>query len=472
MVRLHRYLAIGVGLMLPLWFLTGTVISFVPFPSLGGAARLAAATPLAGQGRDLPQALQSRCLAFADPQAAAAVERLRLLVVDGALRWLWRDAGGLHACDAASGQPAPRVDAAQAARIVRDFAGSAPVRLDGPLEFDAWTVHDGYLPARPFWRAALGDAAGTELYVSARSGEVLQRTTARERRWNALGARLHWLNLGELRNSFAAWHATIRGIASLALVLVVVGIVLGLSRARQWRRARRPGLSPYRGLRRVHHLAGLGAAFVLLWWLASGWMSLDTGTLFGGESPDAAQRRAWRGLALPLAARRLVAPDPASLGAARELEVLAVAGEPRRVLRGASLPPSAPLPSATLVAAAEAAWVPHRVRRVEPLASDDAYALRGAPYPDGALRLVLDDPAATWLQVDPASGELLSALDGARRWRRWLVDGLHRVDFPLLNRAGDAWHVLLLLGTTVGFVFSMTGVVLAWRRVAGPLRRG
>jgi hypothetical protein len=34
-----------------------------------------------------------------------------------------------------------------------------------------------------------------------------------------------------------------------------------------------------------------------------------------------------------------------------------------------------------------------------------------------------------------------------------------------LNRAGDAWHVLLLCATTLGLVFTATGVVLGWRRL-------
>lgn len=497
MVRLHRVLAMLVGLMLPIWFLTGTVLSFVPFPALGGGARLAAAEPLAGPGRDLAAALRSACLDAEDP----AADRLRLVVVDGALRWVTRGAGPVRACDAATGRESAPVDRAQAARIVRQFAGRPPLRLDGPIDFDAWTVHDGYRPARPFWRASLGDPAGTEVYVSARSGEVVQRTTARERRWNSVGARLHWLNLGTLRDSFAAWHGLMLAVATLALLLVLAGFGLALRRTWQWRRARRRGLSPYRGLRRWHHVAGLGAGLLVLWWLGSGWMSLDTGLLFGHDAPDAGQRRAWRGMPLQRAARAWSALDPAALGQARELEVTALGGVPRLVVRGApagvprwlALPAAgamgtaalqvegvaiavgareaAPLDSTVLVAAAEAAWAPYRVRGVEPLAPDDDYALRGSPYPPGAVRLRLDDPRDTWLQVDAASGELLSALDAARRRERWLVDGLHRLDFPALNRAGDAWHLLLVLGTSCGFAFTLSGVWLAARRLSGALRR-
>jgi uncharacterized iron-regulated membrane protein len=93
--------------------------------------------------------------------------------------------------------------------------------------------------------------------------------------------------------------------------------------------------------------------------------------------------------------------------------------------------------------------------------------LRDAPFPAGTLRLQQDDAAATWVHVDPRSGEIIGVMDRSRRVYRWLVDGLHTFDFPPLNRGG-AWHVLLLIATTAGFALSCTGAWLAWRR----LRRG
>lgn len=37
----------------------------------------------------------------------------------------------------------------------------------------------------------------------------------------------------------------------------------------------RSALSPYRGLQRYHHLLGIAAGVVILWWLMSGRLSLD-----------------------------------------------------------------------------------------------------------------------------------------------------------------------------------------------------
>jgi hypothetical protein len=71
--------------------------------------------------------------------------------------------------------------------------------------------------------------------------------------------------------------------------------------------------------------------------------------------------------------------------------------------------------------------------------------------------------------MDAATGQVISIMDTSRRIHRWLVDGPHTFDFPLLNEAGPLWHVLLLMATTAGFLFSCTGVVLAFRRLRKSL---
>lgn len=500
MARIHRWLGLGIGLMLPVWFLTGAVISFEPFPALAVDERLAGGEPLFAAGRAPGTALHSVCLRA--PELAGA-SRLRLVVVDGGLRWIGRDAAGEVACDADTGLLSAPLPGAAAARIAARFSHAAVRRVEGPLEYDAWTVHDGYLAARPYWRVVLDDQDGTQLYVSRRTGEVAQRTTARQRAWNQVGARLHWLNVGTLRASPTAWHATMRTVASLALALVMLGLGIGLRRAWQARRWPRLRGSPFRGLLRVHHFVGLAGAWVVLLWLGSGWLSLDQGELFGSAAPSASRVAAMQGLSpaqaaldLASAAGPRASPSTAAaaaaigdsaagpgFGAAREAEALAFSGRARLVLRdGGALPRvlqrdargalrEAPaFTDAVLRDAVQSAWAPARVVRLEAIDADDGWARRDQPFPPGTRRLRLDDPAATWVQVDARSGALVSVLDAGRRRYRWWVDGLHRLDFPALNRAG-AWHALLLAGMAAGFCFSLTGILLGLRRLSGAPRR-
>ena len=81
------------------------------------------------------------------------------------------------------------------------------------------------------------------------------------------------------------------------------------------------------------------------------------------------------------------------------------------------------------------------------------------------LRLKFDDPQSSWLQLDPSTGAVINQLDAYGRVRRWLFAFLHSWDWlPLLERRPlwDIWMIGLSLG---GFMISVTGVVLGWRRL-------
>jgi hypothetical protein len=240
---------------------------------------------------------------------------------------------------------------------------------------------------------------------------------------------------------------------------------------------RRRGATPFRGLLRWHHLAGLGAAVLIANWIVSGWLSVDRGLFFSSQVATAEQLRALRGVSLRAAAGQVPELASSGLGLVKEIEIGALAGRATLILRDtgpdfprviqvgalASARPGV-LPDALLISGAEAAWSPARVVRAERVASTDRYARRGQPFPLHTRRLVLNDASETWVHIDAATGEVVSVMDAGRRIYRWCVDGLHNLDFPLLNRGG-AWHVLLVTATTAGFTFAVTGIVLAVRRM-------
>lgn len=470
MTTLHRWLGITIGWLLCVWLVSGIVQSFVPFPALSAAERRAATQVFA------PVAV----VTLPATDRTAPIERLRLTSVAGVARWVATPSDGLAlAFDASTGARLAAIDSKAAVQIAEQFHGTAAASVTGPIPFDRWTVHDKYLPYRPMFRVHFADAAGTQLYVAAATGEIVQRTTVRQRGWNYVGALLHWINLGTLRAHFETWHFVIRALASIALVLVFAGLFVGIRSAwLSYQRARQK-LSPYRGLRRYHHLLGLAAGLIILWWLASGWLSLDRGTFFNGAQPTVAERAALRGGTLWDAAEAFRAYIPGAMRDAIELEWTTISSMPRLTVRthrearyyvlgeGNALAVAPLLDEPTLRSAAERAFAPLRVRTITVPGPDDAYARRGAPFATTVRRLEFADPDHTWLHIDAASGEVISLMDASRRRYRWLVDGMHTLDFPLLNRAGSLWHVLLVIATTFALLFVLTGIALAWRRLRG-----
>ncbi|MFN5528691.1 MAG: hypothetical protein ACK5AT_41540, partial [Bradyrhizobium sp.] len=103
----------------------------------------------------------------------------------------------------------------------------------------------------------------------------------------------------------------------------------------------------------------------------------------------------------------------------------------------------------------------HCGRATEVEAGDDypfVSDVPGAPV----YRIVCGD---AWYHVDAASGALLEKLDSSRRAYRWLYQALHTLDFPSLL-AHPTLRTLVIVGLCAcGFAFSITGVVIGWRRL-------
>ncbi|HSJ78981.1 MAG TPA: PepSY domain-containing protein, partial [Erythrobacter sp.] len=95
------------------------------------------------------------------------------------------------------------------------------------------------------------------------------------------------------------------------------------------------------------------------------------------------------------------------------------------------------------------------------------YAVRGdVPLP--VLRVKFDDDAATWVHIDPASGDILGEADAKRRTYRWLFDLFHRWDLNLLLGTPPARDLLIWLMSLAGLISSATAVVVGWRRLRRP----
>ena len=208
---------------------------------------------------------------------------------------------------------------------------------------------------------------------------------------------------------------------------------------------------------------------------------MDHGRLFSLDQANADQAIRFRGASLASAMAGLTPATLRTLGTAREIEFLAVGGQPFVVQRGAAdaayrlIPLTAgkpqpslnQLPDTLLIRAVAAAWAPTPARDIAAIAADDAYGhTRSDPLPASARRVRLDDAASTWVHVDARSGQIISRMDDSRRLYRWLFNGLHSFDFPFLTGAGPLRQALMLAALAAGLALSVSALVLAGRRLA------
>lgn len=139
------------------------------------------------------------------------------------------------------------------------------------IDHDQWTVAGDFDYDRPLFRYDPNDSAGTEIYISSRSGKIVLTTTRSVRVANYLGSIPHWIYSTPLRHHASAWRALLWWLSLLGTSGAAIGVVIGIVKLGV---AIRDKAWPYRGLQALHHALGLIFAPFILMWTFSGFLSL------------------------------------------------------------------------------------------------------------------------------------------------------------------------------------------------------
>lgn len=467
LILLHRWLGIAFCLLFAMWFATGIVMHFVPFPSLTESERFAGHTPVHGASVAIGPREAISASGIEDAARVRLIQRSDgpVYVVSGRSRLK-----SIRASDAADATvKSPHVALAEAKDHARkrglDISYSSFVEL---ADYDQWNVPNGFDRHRPLFRVALNDAAGTEVYVSSITGEIVLDTTRSERWWNFLGSVVHWIYPAILRKNWSLWDNIVWTLSLLAAVAATLGTVLGIARIKI--RDKRV-VSPYRGWHAQHHVLGLISTVFVLTWIFSGWLSMDHGRLFSrGQLTDAEANAAeptpaWS--TLPAADWKAISP------AAREVEWFAFdrnfyrrdrIGLDRQTLFGSG--DSRPGDRSGFLNSREIQALIERLASgcsfPAVVAADDNYVASSTILGAPVYRSVCGD---VWFDVDGASGIVLQRLDSSRRAYRWLYSALHTLDFPILVSHPRIRSTLIVSLCVCGLLFSVTGLVIGWRRL-------
>ncbi len=503
LVYTHRWLGITGCVLFIAWFVSGVVMMYARMPGLQEEERLVRAAALD---------LSALRVSAADAAHAAGIspDRVRVGMLDGRAIYRLAEGRSIAAVFADSGEPLQGFSQAGALRAARAFMPehASTIAYDAYLtEPDQWTLYSRQF--LPMHRIDVGDADGSHVYLSDRSGEPVMKTTRQQRLWGYLGPVVHWGYFTPLRQNTALWRQIIIGLSLAGCMMCLTGIAWGLWRFSTAGRYRIKGTrsrTPYAGWMRWHHYAGLIFGLVTFTWILSGFFSMSPWEWSPGSAPSASQRRAVAGgplrldLVTPDALRRAAAAMDRTSGT-KELELVQVAGEPsvlayrtpaRDVARWNSayfrLPQVPEHRFVSLVNPARGVFTRFEERVMEQAARAampgvaiaestwlhgydayyyDKHYARSLPV----LRVRFADPGATWLYLDPARGSIALTHGRLSRAERWLYHGLHSLDFPSFYQSRPLWDALLILFSIGGTVLSITTLLPAWRRVTRHTRR-
>jgi uncharacterized iron-regulated membrane protein len=464
---IHRWIGIATCLLFAMWFASGIVMMYVAFPQLTDGERLMA----------LPAIAWDRVLVTPDRAMAVAgvtsyPRDLRLVMLDDTPVYRLLDWNGAHkTISATDSHLIDGITPERALAIAGHHPGAVHPQLVGTIIRDQWSVTAHYDPLRPLFLVSLGDRDGTELYVSARTGELTLDTTQRERIWNWLGSIPHWIYPTFLRQDGAIWRQVVLWISGICIIVAVTGFWIGILRLR-WRRGYAGTVTPYRGWKAWHHIAGLIGGIFILTWIFSGWLSLDPGRYFASRGPtrDMAVRyaghdapqivSAFRSKPMPGAVEArfvwvgghplmvLIDRDGHEIATDPETGVAATLADDEIFAAASHLLPDTPMTTRLRLRRFDAYWYPHHDERPLPV-----------------LRVGFNDADQSWFYIDPRNGDLLAEVDHSGRTYRWLFNALHSLDFSLLLRYRPAWDIVMWLLSLIGMIVSISGILIGWRRL-------
>ncbi|MCU1717739.1 PepSY domain-containing protein [Pseudomonas sp. 5P_3.1_Bac2] len=474
----HRWLGIIGCLFMALWLVSGVVMLYVGYPKLTPSERLS----------HLPRLSADCCQDLPSNWIHRPLKSLRLTSLGGQPHYLMEQLDGRRfAVNARTGEQIMQVDQAWALANAQQYLPGIPLHYQRVLDEDMWSHSRALDDDRPLHLVRAEDGAGTWLYLSGRTGELVRDASHEERVWNWVGAWLHWLY--PLRGGFGfenGWRVLVIGLSLLGTLMAVLGMLVGVLRLR-WRSTYRNGShSPYKGgWLRWHHIGGLLFGLVLVLWVFSGLMSMRPWGLTLNQSKidlNALGQSPLRASEAPVSvAQALTSLQQNGEFAAVELEWRRLAGETYLLARDASGDsriiegngkPLLSFSRERLLAAAQPLANGLRLKDNWQTQYDFHYFARaehsmlgGMPRPLPVLRLRFNDAAQSWLYLDPASGELVASHDQAQRSGRWLFNLLHSWDGQALLQRPRLREGLMIAFSLGSLVIASSGVVLAWRRL-------
>ncbi len=227
--KLHKWLALIIGVQLLIWFASGLLMSWWPIDEIHGDHLVDRKTV-----EMLPAGLR-----LADPagylgDAGMQAERITLRMLNGRAVAEVSGAGKIRLFDATTGAALPPVDAQLATEIAQKAWRGSEASAKVAAVTSASTEYRGALPA---WRVSFADPDNTSLFVASETGQITAVRTGTWRLYDFVWG-LHIMDWQNHEN-FNSWW--LLGFATRGLLLGLAGTVLLFMR---WPLRRRRRVAP------------------------------------------------------------------------------------------------------------------------------------------------------------------------------------------------------------------------------------
>jgi len=476
-VKIHRWFGLAMCVFFVTWFLSGFVMLYVDFPQFGTHDRLLQNSPLDIKAAHFSPSALTQLLpvdtAWKSIRMSLFLNRAvyRLEEIDGDIHTYYTD-GSLFPREIAQSD-------AEAVAVNYLHHHYRPLLTEKITELDQWIPRSFYLIHMPVYRITMDDPAQTMVYVSSKTGEIIQAHNRRDRFLAWCGPIIHWIYPKELIIRRPLWKCVVIFLSCLGIAGSLSGMIIGFIRVKKRNKVY---ISPYtKRWFRWHHYTGFVFGFFTFTWVFSGLLTMSP----FGWSPDAAlsdkeyQKIQGGNLTIKSFAQPIGAAFSKIDFKPVEIELkhfngvnyyiaYAVNGKTRIVqAEGKDRPLEYSFPAQIITAA-----MGRLTGNMAPSAlnfiyqEDNYYYSKHNDSKLPVLRIEYDDPDKTWYYINPSSGAVVLKNTHSRRINRWLYHGLHSLDFFNFQHHRPLWDILIVLLLAGGTGVSITGLIMALKRIS------
>ena len=282
--RLHRFTGVTIAVFFIMWFVTGIILLYHGYP------RVTATDHYRHMQRIDPDGLPDVC----DIPGLSDTAAVMTLSVGNRLgETVWSISGiNRHTATPMDAKPETGgyfVISGDSLIAAKSLTGSdidsiahvwcsegSIVRIDTLNARQQWVMYERYEKSLPILRYYFDDEERSEVFISLKTGEVLQTTTFSQRVWSWIGAIPHKLYIPVLRKDVKRWENVLLAGGLFCLVAALSGMYMGIYYCVANRRKHNDFGSPFKKrIWRHHHISGLIFGIFLIAWGVSGSLAMQ-----------------------------------------------------------------------------------------------------------------------------------------------------------------------------------------------------
>ncbi len=449
---MHQITGCVIALFFLMWFVSGLVLIYHPFPRLSE-------DQLYEKKEVLPSSLPD--IQTIERQAGGKIKRLHLrqFQQQTLATVTTADSTFTFCCTDSLAEVKP-ITFDYLEKTAQDWVNAPILKVDTLHERAQWVLYSRYERVLPIYKFYFDDSEKHELFISGKNGDVQQLSTRSERIWAWFGAIPHKLYIPAVRKDLDLWKGFITVGALFCVLASLSGIFVGfyvlMVRHRQTRRWE----SPYR--KRwfyLHHVVGLIFSFFLLAWGISGYFSMNRIPQWLIDSEGKyifSQSSMWGKKSLSLNAYKLdyrqlksVYPDLKEVRWTHFRDIPAyeiIAGDQELVIDASTTQvKELYIPQETVIAGLKHIHGDDVKYDISVLNEYDDYYLsrkHATGYTLPVYKILVDDNISSRYYVNPKTG-YVRYLNNNKMVRKWVFSGIHYLNIKWLIDRPVLWTICI-----------------------------